>query len=87
LNSSSVYVSVITWFCGVGHLELSGELWRHISRWRHLNFKIMNFKYSFVTCLLKYILTVSIANCVFAYSTLLSLFVKNDKNVALAFYR
>ena len=44
----------------------------------------MNFKYSFVTCLLKYIFTVSIANCVFAYNTLLSMFVKNDKNVALA---
>jgi hypothetical protein len=44
----------------------------------------MNFKYSFVTCLLKYIFTVSIANCVFTYSTLLSMFVKNDKNVALA---
>jgi hypothetical protein len=25
-----------------------------------------------------------IANCVFTYSTLLSMFVKNDKNVALA---
>jgi hypothetical protein len=27
---------------------------------------------------------VSIANCVFAYNTLLSMSVKNDKNVALA---
>ena len=87
LNSSSVSVSVRTWFCGVGHLELVRWIMTSYFRMTSFQFKIMNFKYSFVTCLLKYIFTVSIANCVFAYSTLLSMFVKNDKNVALTFYR
>jgi hypothetical protein len=39
----------------------------------------MNFKYRFVKCLLKYIFTVSFANCVFAYNTLYQCLSKTTK--------
>ena len=82
---SSVSVSVRTRFCGVGHLELVRWIMTSYFTMTSFKYRYHEFQIKVVTSLLKYIFTVSISNCVFAYNTLLSMSVKNDKNVALAF--
>ena len=83
---SSESASVRTRFCGFGHLAL--VRWIMTSFFMMTSFKFRYYEFQIQVCYISieiYIVTVSIANCVFAYNTLLSMSVKNDKNVALAF--
>ena len=86
LNSSSVSVSVRTWFCGVGHLEL--VRWIMTSYFTMTSFKLQNLEFQIQFRYLSieiYIYCVNRELCFcIGYNTLLSMFVKNDKNVALA---